>query len=56
MPFEPTHSAARTAAKVVRLSLEDRRALAEAILNPPPPNAALKRAAETYRTLIQAAS
>lgn len=40
--------------QIIRLSVEDQRAFAEAILNPPPPNAALKRAAETYRTLIKA--
>ncbi len=40
-------------AHVIRLSLEDQKAFAEALLNPPPPNAALLRAAETYRRLIK---
>lgn len=40
------------AGEIVRLGIEDQRALADAILNPPPPNAALKKAAERYRTLI----
>lgn len=54
-------TAARAAAEraieksqIIRLSVEDQRAFAEAILNPPSPNAALKRAAEAYRTLIKA--
>lgn len=40
--------------QIIRLSVEDQRVFAEAILNPPAPNAALKRAAEAYRTLIKA--
>ncbi|HTU52690.1 MAG TPA: DUF1778 domain-containing protein [Acetobacteraceae bacterium] len=40
--------------QIIRLSVEDQRAFAEAILNPPPPNAALKRAAQAYRALIKA--
>lgn len=41
-------------AQIIRLSVEDQRAFAEAILNPPPPNAALRRAAEAYKGLIKA--
>ncbi len=38
--------------QIIRLSVEDQRAFADAVLTPPPPNDALKRAAEAYRTLI----
>ena len=38
--------------QIIRLSVEDQRAFAEAIINPPPPNDALKRAAAAYRNLI----
>jgi uncharacterized protein (DUF1778 family) len=38
---------------IIRLSLADQRAIAEAILNPPEPNAALKRAFERHRTLVK---
>jgi uncharacterized protein (DUF1778 family) len=38
--------------EIIQLSLEDQRQLAEAILNPPEPNAALKKAARKYRALI----
>jgi len=41
-------------AQIIRLSVEDQRAFAEAILNPPAPNAALRRAAEAYKGLIKA--
>jgi uncharacterized protein (DUF1778 family) len=37
---------------IIRLSLRDQRALIEAILNPPKPNAALKRAFEAHRRLV----
>jgi len=39
--------------QVVRLSVEDQRAFAEAILNPPLPSPALIRAAEAHRRLIR---
>jgi len=39
--------------QIIRLSVEDQRAFSDAILNPPPPNDALKRAAEAHRTLIR---
>lgn len=39
--------------QIVRLSVEDQRAFAEAILNPAPPSPALLRAAEAHRTLIR---
>lgn len=52
-------SAAREAAartieetEVLRLSVEDQKLFVEAILNPPEPNAALKRAAKLHRKLI----
>jgi len=40
-------------AQIVRLSVEDQRAFADAILNPPPPSAALIRAAEARLALIR---
>lgn len=40
--------------QIIRLSLEDQRAFAEAIINPPPPSPGLLRAAEAYRKLIKA--
>lgn len=39
--------------QIIRLSVEDQRAFAEAILNPPEPTPALKRAAERYRRLVK---
>lgn len=54
-------SAAREAAHkaveetdIVRLSVEDQRVIADAILNPPPPVPALKRAFERRRKLLGA--
>ena len=51
--------AAETAAKkaiedmhIIRLSLEDQKRFAEAILNPPEPGPIWRRAAETHRRLI----
>jgi uncharacterized protein (DUF1778 family) len=40
-------------AQIIRLSLEDQRAFADAILDPAPPSAALVRAAEAHRRLIR---
>ena len=37
--------------QIIRLSVEDQRAFAEAIINPPEPNDALRRAAARYRAL-----
>jgi uncharacterized protein (DUF1778 family) len=39
--------------QIIRLSVEDQRLFAEAILNPPPPSPALLRAAKAHRTLIK---
>ena len=39
-------------AQIIRLSLEDQRAFVAAVLNPPPPSDALKRAAEAHTRLI----
>jgi uncharacterized protein (DUF1778 family) len=39
--------------EVIRVSLEAQRQIAEAILNPPPPTPALKRAAKRYRELYR---
>jgi len=39
--------------QIIRLSVEDQRAFAEAILNPLPPTPALIRAAEAHRRLIR---
>jgi uncharacterized protein (DUF1778 family) len=41
--------------QIIRLSVEDQRAFAEAILNPPEPTPALKRAAARYRQLVKSA-
>ena len=40
--------------EIFRVSAEDQRKLAAAILNPPAPNRALKKAARRYRELIAA--
>lgn len=40
-------------AQVIRLSQEDQKAFVEAILSPPEPTAALKRAFKRHRELIQ---
>lgn len=37
---------------IIRLSIEDQRALVEAILNPPAPNEALRKAADAYKRLV----
>lgn len=37
---------------IIRLSIEDQLALAEAILNPPEPNEALRKAADAYKRLV----
>jgi uncharacterized protein (DUF1778 family) len=39
--------------EIIRLSVEDQRLLAEALLNPPEPAPALVRAAERYRAIVQ---
>jgi uncharacterized protein (DUF1778 family) len=39
--------------QIIRLSVEDQRAFAEAILNPPAPSPALIRAAEAHRQLVR---
>jgi uncharacterized protein (DUF1778 family) len=39
--------------QIIRLSVEDQRAFAEAILNPPEATPALKRAAARYRRLVK---
>ncbi|MEI9930816.1 MAG: DUF1778 domain-containing protein [Rhizomicrobium sp.] len=49
------HEAAQRAiedAHIIRLSLADQKKLAEMLINPPRPNAALKRAFEAHRRLI----
>jgi uncharacterized protein (DUF1778 family) len=38
--------------QIIRLSVEDQRALAEAILNPPPLAPAMERAIERYRKIV----
>jgi uncharacterized protein (DUF1778 family) len=40
--------------QIIRLSVEDQKVFAAAILDPPSPNAALKRAADAYRSSISA--
>jgi uncharacterized protein (DUF1778 family) len=39
--------------QIIRLSVEDQRAIASAILDPPPPTPGLRRAAQAYRMLIK---
>jgi uncharacterized protein (DUF1778 family) len=39
-------------AHFIRLSVEDQRRFADAIINPPAPNKALRRAGKTYKALI----
>ena len=41
-------------AQILRLSVDDQRAFAAAILEPPAPNASLIRAAVSYRNLVKA--
>ncbi|HEY2136670.1 MAG TPA: DUF1778 domain-containing protein [Xanthobacteraceae bacterium] len=41
-------------AQIIRLSVEDQRAFAEAILHPPQPTPSLVRAAKAYRALVKA--
>jgi uncharacterized protein (DUF1778 family) len=41
-------------AQIIRLSSDDQRAFAEAIINPPSPSAGLLRAGEAFRALIKA--
>jgi len=41
-------------AQIIRLSIEDQRAFADAILDPPAPSPSLTRAAKAYRGLIKA--
>ena len=38
--------------EIIRLSVEDQRQIAEALLNPPEPTPALRRAAKRYRELF----
>ena len=40
--------------QIIRLSVEDQRAFAEAILNPPPLAPAMERAIERYRQIVSA--
>ena len=40
--------------QIIRLSVEDQRALAEAILNPPPLVPAMERAIDRYRKIVTA--
>ncbi|MFL4984134.1 MAG: DUF1778 domain-containing protein [Xanthobacteraceae bacterium] len=39
-------------ATIIRLSIEDQRLIADAILNPPEPNEALRRAFEAHKRLV----
>ena len=41
--------------QIIRLSVEDQRAFADAILNPPAPTDAMRRAAQAYRDLVTSA-
>jgi len=40
-------------AQIIRLSVEDQRMIADAILNQPPPNSALQRAIRRHRSIIK---
>jgi uncharacterized protein (DUF1778 family) len=49
------HAAAQKAiaeTQIIRLSVEDQKRFAEAIIDPPPPSDALRRAAAAYRNLV----
>ena len=51
------HAAAQRAIEeegIIRLSAEDQQRFAEALLNPLPPNEALRRAARLYRDQVEA--
>jgi uncharacterized protein (DUF1778 family) len=39
--------------QVIRLSVADQKMFVDAILNPPPPNDAMRRAAAAYRDLVK---
>lgn len=39
-------------AQIIRLSVADQRSIADSILDPPPPNDALRRAAAAHRRLL----
>ena len=39
-------------ASIIRLSVEDQRLMMDAILNPPVPNTALRKAAEAHKRLV----
>jgi uncharacterized protein (DUF1778 family) len=39
--------------QIIEISAEEQRCVADAILNPPPPNEALRRASRHYRKLIK---
>lgn len=41
-------------AHIIRLAIDDQRAFAAAIINPPAPEASLRRAAQAHRRLIKA--
>lgn len=41
---------------IIRLSIEDQQALMEAILNPPEPNEALRKAADAHKRLVSRSS
>jgi uncharacterized protein (DUF1778 family) len=43
-------------AHFIRLSVEDQRGFADAIINPPAPNKALRRAGKAYKALIAASN
>jgi len=49
------HAAAKRAvekAQIIRLSIDDQKRFADAVINPPAPNDALRRAAAVYRARI----
>ena len=52
MPQEENRPIEET--QIIRLSVEDQRAFAEAMLNPPPLTPAMERAIDHYRKLVKA--
>ena len=52
MPKEPNRTARIEETKSIRLSVEDQQAFAKAMMNPPVPNDALKRAGVAHRDLL----
>jgi len=53
MPFDTDDMKPKLHPDVIRLSIEDQRQIAQALLNPPEPKPALKRAFKRRRQLLE---